>query len=97
MSYRGAEWNDFSVLVRNHVENYTIPQYGDGPNDLVGSMSSEQIELQIKKYIQRFGNNARGFEEAQRDLLKIAHYCGILYYRRSSENPSESAIKKERD
>lgn len=92
MSYRGDEWDRFSGVVQNHIEDYTIPQYGDGPNDFVETMSDGDVELQITKYVKRFGNNARGQEEAQRDLVKIAHYCAILYSKRICQNTVKEGV-----
>jgi hypothetical protein len=42
-------------------------------------MTLEQGVGQIKKYAQRFGNDARG-DERQADLVKIAHYCCMIYW-----------------
>jgi hypothetical protein len=80
-TYRGADWASFATDVLNHIENYTVKQYGDRPDDQASNWSIEFIEEQLKKYTNRFGKNARSGEEL-RDLLKIAHYAQILYYKR---------------
>ena len=82
MSKRGEEWNEFAKLVGRHVEEYTVPQYGDAPNDAVEGFSEHDIAMNLKRYVNRLETSQRGPVEAQRDLLKIAHYCAILYFKR---------------
>ena len=89
LSNRALEYNDFSFKVVDHIENYTVLQYGDAPDDNVENWSARVVEQQIEKYVKRFGSNARGFEESQRDLLKIAHYCAILHNKRLKEAQGE--------
>lgn len=75
---RGAEWEAFSKEVLEHVEDYTVPQYGDAPGDLVETSTVEDIKVNLERYIRRIGKNARGPVEARRDALKIAHYACLL-------------------
>ncbi len=77
-SNRGKEWQAFSDIVLNHIENYTVPQYGDFPQDPASDFTIEQLTGNIKKYIARFGKNQRAGQD-QLDLLKIAHYACIAY------------------
>ncbi|MDR1659318.1 MAG: hypothetical protein LBR94_03120 [Desulfovibrio sp.] len=79
---RGLEWAAFTVRVLKHIEEYTIPQYGDAPGDQASKFTEHDIAVNIQRYVNRLESNARGPEEAQRDLLKIAHYCAILYFKR---------------
>ena len=79
ISNRRLEWDEFARIVGRHVEEYTVPQYGDAPDDPLSSYSEDDIVLQIKRYVNRLGTNARGPAEARRDLLKLAHYAGVLY------------------
>lgn len=79
MSQRGIQWLDFGVKVYNHVEQYTVPQYGDMPNDQASEFTVEDIKAQLKRYVNRIGTNARGEGEAFRDCLKIAHYACLLH------------------
>lgn len=79
MSGRLAEWLNFAFQVGAHVESYTVPQYGDLPDDPLSSFSEDDIITQLKRYINRASTNARGFEESQRDMLKVAHYAGVLH------------------
>ena len=32
---RTKDWNEFAAKMADHIENYTVPQYGDAPNDNV--------------------------------------------------------------
>lgn len=92
-SNRANEWNDFTPLVEDHIENYTVPQYGDAPNDNVAGWSARDCEKQIEKYVKRFQGNARGPEESRRDLLKIAHYCCLTYNKRIQEEANVQATR----
>jgi hypothetical protein len=74
-------WEDFSRVVLDHVEHYTVKQYGDYPNDNITKWSTEDCLKQIQKYSNRFFTNARGQQELRQDLLKIAHYCQLTYYK----------------
>jgi hypothetical protein len=85
VSRRGKEWQAFSALVLEHIEKYTVPQYGDAPDDQASGFTERDIALQIRKYANRLESGARGPEEAQRDLLKIAHYCAVLYFKRTQK------------
>jgi hypothetical protein len=76
---RVLEWQRFSAAVENHVIEYTIPQYGDYPNDQATKFTPEDLITQIKRYANRFGKNARGPVEEQRDMLKIAHYACLIH------------------
>ena len=78
MSSRGKEWTYFADDVLNHIEEYTVPQYGDYPDDQLTTFSIEEIGAQLKRYNSRIDSNSRGFEEAARDCLKIAHYACVL-------------------
>lgn len=78
MSIKGSDWLKFSGKVYNHIENYTIPQYGDKPNDVASSYTLEELNMQMKRYLVRQGKNARPGQE-KLDLLKIAHYAQMSY------------------
>lgn len=78
-SYRGLEWTVFAHKVLKHIEEYTVPQYGDSPQDQAEEFSPEDCVTQIKRYANRFGKQLRGPEEEMRDLLKIAHYACLVY------------------
>ena len=85
-SNRGKEWSKFSAIVAQHIEGYTVPQYGDAPHDQASGFSEQDIVANIRRYVNRMETGARGPVEAQRDLLKIAHYCALLYFKRQDAN-----------
>lgn len=79
LSIRGQEWLDFALLVLDHIEDYTVPQYGDKGADRAKSYTLETIAEHIGRYKDRIGSNARGDTEAKRDMIKIAHYASFGY------------------
>jgi hypothetical protein len=79
MLNREKEWQEFSGEVRDHVVNYTVPQYGDAGADQASSFTLEDLVLQMQKYLNRAGKNMRGLEEQKRDMLKVAHYACMYY------------------
>lgn len=87
MSNRLNQWHVFSKLVDYHISTYTVPQYGDYPDDQASSFTEEEIISQFKRYVNRLSSNARGPEEAQRDLYKIAHYAALLHFKRYGDAP----------
>lgn len=78
-SERWLHWMNFSAFMEGHIEDYTVPQYGDYPDDQLTSWTPEQCIENIKRYCNRFTSNARGEEERLRDLLKIAHYAQVAW------------------
>ena len=85
LATRSDEWKYFSSRVLNHIEKYTVPQYGDmnlenpEKGDQMQSASLDDVKMNLLRYVNRLNSNARGYEEAIRDLYKIAHYACILY------------------
>jgi hypothetical protein len=78
MSLRSKDWHDFSDLVHNHIEEYTIPQYGDKGDDLADDYTPEECIKYIQKYVKRHGSNVREGQTTL-DLIKIAHYAQLAY------------------
>lgn len=76
MSKRGDNWKLFSEQVHNHIEKYTVPQYGDAGEDLATEYTSTECVKQAQKYLSRFGRNSRPGQESL-DLQKAAHYCQL--------------------
>jgi hypothetical protein len=72
-SKRGSDWNEFSRNVSAHIEDYTVPQYGDKGEDQATDYSIYDHLKQVLKYISRFGKNSRPGQEYL-DFLKAAHY-----------------------
>jgi hypothetical protein len=77
LSKRGKEWMEFSQQVLDHIENYTLPQYGDKGEDQASEYDLTTIAEHIRRYQNRMGRNARGSVEAKRDMIKIAHYASF--------------------
>lgn len=75
---RASDWMEFAQDVARHIENYTVPQYGDKGQDQCTEYSVEDLFLQVRKYVNRFGKNVRPGQEAL-DLLKIAHYVQMTW------------------
>lgn len=82
---RVAEWSEFFEICKAHIRDYTVPQYGDmdlenpEKGDQMQSATLEDIQMNLRRYVNRMNSNARGKEEAVRDLVKIAHYACILW------------------
>ena len=47
-SNRGKQWIAFAEKVLKHIDNYTVKQYGDAPNDAVSKFTAEQIISSIE-------------------------------------------------
>jgi hypothetical protein len=73
LSKRGQDWREFSDLVLQHIEGYTVPQYGDKGDDQASGWDIPQLIEQTKKYANRFGKNSREGQEIM-DFMKGAHY-----------------------
>lgn len=78
-SNREIEWKAFSQLVQQHVREYTVPQYGDAPDDEVEEWTPEMCVKAISKYAKRFGKNRRGEQEMLLDMKKIAHFACLAH------------------
>ena len=84
-SNKSCDFMDFVEQMVIHIDEYTVPQYGDGPNDESEHYTLEFICNQIRKYLARFTSGVRGEQEQLRDYLKIAHYAQMAWklYRRA--------------
>jgi hypothetical protein len=69
-------WRKFSEDVAEHIAGYVVPQYGDAGVDPVTDYTAADCILQIKRYVNRYGRNARPGQQ-QLDLIKIAHYAQL--------------------
>jgi hypothetical protein len=74
MSIRGDEWMAFAKKVHEHIEYYTVPQYGDKGEDQITNYSADDCVTAIKKYANRFGQNQREGQQ-KLDFMKVAHYA----------------------
>jgi hypothetical protein len=87
---RSKEWRMFSYLVEQHVNNYTIPQYGDAPDDEVEGWTPEMCAMAIQKYTKRFSSNQRGTQETRKDMLKIAHFACLAYWKLKERDENDT-------
>jgi hypothetical protein len=83
MSIRRDEWESFSKVVGDHIENYTVKQYGDAPDDQVEGWTVEQCFDSIQRYVNRRNSNRRGDIESMRDLVKIAHFTCVIFMKKA--------------
>ena len=84
ISKRARDWREFSHAVFNHIEKYTVPQYGDAPEDQVEQWSVNDCALAIRKYVARIRTNVRDGQD-ELDCLKIAHYAQLMRDKLSRE------------
>ena len=73
---RGANWLKVSERVLRHIEDYTVPQYGDAPNDAIEGWSIEECFKQTERYLSRRNTSMRPKEKAL-DILKSIHYLSL--------------------
>ncbi len=78
-TYRGEEWAVYALHVLRHIEQYTVPQYGDGPSDPVQKWTLEDCKRSLERYVNRMCRGQRGKDEAMRDMLKVGHYGCIAH------------------
>ena len=78
MSKRGADWLAFSDKVLAHINNYTVPQYGDKGEDQITDWTIEECLLAVKKRLSRYGKNVRENQQTL-DFLKMVHETQIAY------------------
>ena len=88
MYSRTIEWRRFSELVEKHVNEYTVPQYGDAPGDQIEAWSPSEVLRSIGKRSARHGRNSRENQDLL-DLLKIAHEACVAYFKITNEKPWE--------
>lgn len=74
LSASGKAWMNFSSEVLHHLENYSVPQYGDLGSDEITKYDIPTCVIQMQRYLARVGQNARP-EEEDRGFLKVAVYA----------------------
>ena len=85
LSIRSKEWIEFSIKVLAHIEGYTVPQYGDRPDDQITNWSCADCLKAVNKRLARFGRNSREGQQ-ELDFLKMAHETQIAYDKYIEEN-----------
>jgi len=83
LSKRGQAWIEFSNRVLDHIENYTVPQYGDAGSDQVTDWTADDCAKQVGRYFARRGKNSRPGQELL-DMLKAAHYVQLTEEKNSA-------------
>ena len=91
VSRRRFEFHRFAAIVKQHIENYTVSQYGDAPNDQVEEWTPAQCMDSVRRYANRINSNSRGHLESLRDMVKIAHYACLAF---NKLKPTEEEIYK---
>lgn len=94
LSKRFMQFVKFAELVEDHIDSYTVPQYGDAPTDEVEQWTAEQCVIAIQKYTKRFESSRRGRLEILRDMVKIAHFAQLAFDKMS---PTEDEVEKIRE
>jgi len=74
---RGREWEAFSLCVFEHIEHYTVPQYGDAPDDQATEFTVRDCMVQVKRYANRAGKVE--IKRQVEDMKKVAHYACIAW------------------
>lgn len=85
---REEEWTAFSEIVKSHILQYTIKQYNDKGEDNVTNWTIKDLMEAIYKYYSRYKSNQRPGQE-QLDLMKIAHYACMAYWKYEEEPQQE--------
>ena len=94
LSKRAISWLDFSFVVLTHIEEYTIPQYGDKDEDQITEWSERDCLRAVSKRIARYGRNTREGQQAM-DFLKMAHEVQIAYEKYKEGKALKSSAAEE--
>lgn len=74
MSNRERDWLEFSERVAHHLRTYTVPQYGDIPNDEITGYTVQECVKNVSRYSKRYGTQSREGQQ-ELDFIKMAHYA----------------------
>ncbi len=96
LSKRGQEWLTFAEEVLTHTEVYTVPQYGDLPDDQASKWTAQDCITAILKYGARFGTNSRS-GQGKLDIVKIAHYACLAHNKLEDVEPMVTITQAEYD
>lgn len=83
LPHRLLMWYAVADMVADHVDTYTVAQYKDYPDDQLTGWSTDEIWTQVQKYLNRRDSNARGEEEALRDIMKMIHYLSVIFMKKT--------------
>lgn len=88
-SKRGSAWQEFARKVANHIETYTVPQYGDEGDDIITGQDSRYCVDHARRYLARFGRSARP-DQGLLDLKKAAHYLQMAHDKLEAEQANNA-------
>ncbi|MCK5611123.1 hypothetical protein KAR91_55130 [Candidatus Pacearchaeota archaeon] len=91
-SKRGFNFMMFAFEVLDHIEEYTIPQYGDEGEDQVSDWTVEDCLKAVKKYIARYGRNSRKGQQML-DFKKMLHFVQLAAENHNRLAQQESEVK----
>jgi hypothetical protein len=93
LSLRGCDFIHFADKVFNHIETYTVPQYGDKGEDQMTNYTAKELVQQSQKYMSRYGRNAREGQQ-ELDFLKAVHCLQMAHdkYLEESQNETNQTI-----
>lgn len=80
MSKKAEKWLDFAVRVKEHINDYVVPQYGDDGEAPDKEYSARDCVKQAERYLARHGKNSRPGQESL-DMLKAAHWIQMAFHR----------------
>jgi len=80
-----SRWDRFCRMVRDHIEQYVIPQYGDENTEPAKEYDFDDCIKQSQRYLARTKTTQRPHERG-RDLLKAAHWIQKAWDRLPERN-----------
>lgn len=76
VSERAKQFQSFAHSIVSHIEQYTVPQYGDAPNDQMSEWTIEECLKAVSKRLARYGRQSREGQQ-ELDFKKMAHEIQI--------------------
>ena len=72
------QWEQFSEIMKLHMIDYVMPQYGNFPSKTIQGWNEAKIAGKLEAYVDRIGKGRRGIEDQVRDAIKIADFGRYL-------------------
>lgn len=79
MSNRGERFKGVARAVYQHIEKYTVPQYGDYPDDRLTEMDEQDCWQDVQKYLSRRNGKERAPGQHKQDILKMIHLLAEIW------------------
>lgn len=73
ISERVRQWREYSNRVEKHLNEYTVPQYGDVGEDAITEYTVKDCAKHVERYAKRYGTQSRDGQQ-ELDFLKMGHY-----------------------